>query len=180
MPKIKDLGVKVIPETMRPPEIGGGGCSDCTVQQFSICGTTPGMGGGGCSDCTYQPYSICGGTPQVGAARAAACAFTGCDCSFFTCGFVSCRVFTCGFHSCGFSCRFFSDPCRFSQIVAQQTALRPEDIAALKDQLQKQIDALDEAAKAAGPKTAEEIDAREKQLNDELAQLKARRKDLGK
>ena len=62
MPKIKDLGIKVIPETMRPPEVGGGGgCSDCTVLQFSICGTTPGPGGG-CTDCTFQPFSFCGGT----------------------------------------------------------------------------------------------------------------------
>src|SRR3954447_16639501 len=62
MPKIKDLGIKVIPETMRPPEQGGGGgCSDCTVQAFSICGGTN-QGGGGCTDCTMQAFSICGGT----------------------------------------------------------------------------------------------------------------------
>src|SRR6185295_7147060 len=104
MPKIRDLGIKVIPETMKPPEVGGGGCSDCTVQAFSICGGTPGGGGGGgCSDCTVQPFSICGGTPHgctdctvqafsicggTPGVAARGCAFTGCDCSFFTCGFV--------------------------------------------------------------------------------------------
>ena len=36
MPKIKDLGIKVIPETMRPPEAGGGaGCGIWT------CGVSP-------------------------------------------------------------------------------------------------------------------------------------------
>ena len=64
MPKIKDLGIKVVPVTMRPPEIGGGGgCTDCTIQQFSICGGTP--GGGGCTDCTIRPFSICGGMSSV-------------------------------------------------------------------------------------------------------------------
>src|SRR4051812_865031 len=58
MPKIRDLGIKVIPETMRPPEVGGGGCTDCTTQQFSICGTTR----GGCTDCTTQQFSLCGTT----------------------------------------------------------------------------------------------------------------------
>src|SRR5689334_21656976 len=59
MPKIRDLGIKVIHETMRPPEVGaGGGCSDCTTQQFSICGTTR----HGCTDCTTQQFSLCGTT----------------------------------------------------------------------------------------------------------------------
>jgi len=46
MPRMKDLGIKVIPETLRPPEFGGGGgCTNRTVQAFSICGGTPGGGG---------------------------------------------------------------------------------------------------------------------------------------
>ncbi len=193
MPKIKDLGIKVIPETIRPPEVGaGGGCTDCTVQPFSICGGTQQQGctdctmqplsicGGthqGCTDCTVQPFSICGGTQQQAAAMAArGCAFTGCDCSFVTCGWISCRVFTCGYNSCGFTCRYFSDPCRVTFL--QQAELTREQIAELRDQLQKQMAALDEHAKTIGAKTAQEIDAREKQLNEELAELKARRKNL--
>ncbi len=76
MPKVKDLGVTVVPEQFGPMEVGPGGgcyytqqCSDCTNIPFSICGTTPG-GGGGCSDCTNVQFSICGTTPgpaQVGA-----------------------------------------------------------------------------------------------------------------
>jgi hypothetical protein len=37
MPKIRDLGVKVIPETMRPLEVGQGGC-DCSNPVTFICG----------------------------------------------------------------------------------------------------------------------------------------------
>ena len=62
----------------------------------------------------------------------------------------------------------------------QQGELSREQIATLREQLQQQISALEEYAKSVGPKTAEEIDAREKQLNEELTQLKTRRKELGK
>ena len=48
MPKVKDLGVTVVPEQFGPVGIGGGGgcypytfCTDCTNVPFSICGTTP-------------------------------------------------------------------------------------------------------------------------------------------
>jgi hypothetical protein len=104
------------------------------------------------------------------------CAFTGCDCSFVTCGWISCQVFTCGFNSCQYTCGYFSDPCRISFL--QQAALTREQVAQLREQLQKQMAALDEHAKTLGAKTAQEIDAREKQLNEELAELKARRKNL--
>jgi len=56
--------------------------------------------------------------------------------------------------------------------------LTREQIATLKDTLRQQITALEEHEKTIGPKTAAEIDAREKALNDELAQLKERRKGL--
>ena len=75
MPKIKDLGITVVPEQFRPSEIGGGGgcgwsyCTDCTTQPYSICGTTPGTfqaqfgaPAGGCTDCTTQAFRICGTT----------------------------------------------------------------------------------------------------------------------
>src|ERR1051325_2384891 len=251
MPKIKDLGIKVIPETMQPPEVGGGagcpvacsvspaavarpcnptfgctdctnqaysicgttpcgfftcgvspiaaaracvptaGCSDCTVQQFSICGTTPGGGCGfTCSDCTQQAFSICGTTPGN-------CGFTCSDCTqqpFSICGttpggclhtFQQCRPTYCGvtvgctapFSLCGPispRCGVSIDP----TIVQQQPEVTVEQIGKMKDALRQQIAALEEAEKNLGPKTAEEIDARVKQLNDELAQLQARKKDL--
>lgn len=77
MPKVKELGITVVPEQFRPNEIGAGGgcggrtwcgftfCTDCTTQPFSICGTTPGPAAqamGGCTDCTTLAFSICGTT----------------------------------------------------------------------------------------------------------------------
>jgi hypothetical protein len=199
MPKIRDLGIKVIPETLRPPEIGGGGgCSDCTTQQFSICGGT--HGGGctdcttqqfsicgttyvGCTDCTTQQFSICGGTGQQQAAQARQfctdCTFR----QFSLCGgtigctapYSLCRFPTLGgctdctniaFSICGTTAR------------QPQTQISQEQISALKESLRQQIAALEEHEKTLGPKTADEIDARVKQLNDELATLKERRKSL--
>src|ERR1051326_8903179 len=80
MPKVKDLGVTVVPKQFGPMEIGPGGgcymthwCTDCTNVPFSICGTSPGAQvgaaqvgapGGGCTDCTTQQFSICGTSPR--------------------------------------------------------------------------------------------------------------------
>jgi hypothetical protein len=196
MPKIRDLGIKVIPETMKPPEIGGGGgCSDCTVQPFSICGGTPGGGGctdctlqqfsicggtHGCTDCTMQPFSICGGTGTI-----QRCWGMTCRCTYY--GWQSwqwAQQVACGPHSlpcgAGTNCGAVSPVCAGSMdpTIVQQPGLTREQIGTLREQLQKQIEMLDEQAKNLGPKTAEEIDAREKQLNEELADLKARRKNL--
>src|SRR5260221_718585 len=88
MPKIRDLGIKVIPQTMRPPEIGGGGCSDCTYQQFSMCWPTPASARAGiaicapsvvCSDCTFQQCSFMGGIPGGWLSHGGSC------CGGFTC-----------------------------------------------------------------------------------------------
>ncbi len=208
MPKIKDLGIKVIPETMRPPEVGGGaGCTDCTIQPFSICGGTQ----QGCTDCTVQPFSICGGTQQQGCTDCTVQPFSICggtqrgctDCTiqpFSICGGTHCGFITwhgCGhpWTFCGCTFRAFTFGCgkavsvvcgaispvcagSIDPTIVQQPGITREQIATLKDSLRQQITAIEEAEKAMGPKTAAEIDAREKQLNDELADLKARRKNL--
>ena len=222
MPKIKDLGIKVIPETMKPPEIGpGGGCTDCTQQAFSICGTTPGAGGCGftCTDCTFQQCSIAGGVTggctdctiqQCSIAGGFSCT----DCTFQQCSIaggvtqqgcgnrwtvqvcvctnnrtlvcgpsVACRLQThCGPFTGGGGCGAISPVCAGSMdpTIFQQGGITREQIATLKDSLRKQISALEEHEKNLGPKTLEEIDAREKALNDELADLAARRKALKK
>ncbi len=52
MPKIRDLGINVIPETMRPPEIGAGGGGGCE---------------GATSECGENTYEVCpAGTFQCG------------------------------------------------------------------------------------------------------------------
>lgn len=174
MPKIKDLGIKVIPETMRPPEIGGGagGCGGVTfcqhgtqclptvqpcVPTFHPCLPTHNcLLPTHCSGCTL--IVSCFGCTQWGATA----------CQFHTFGGGGCGAIS---PVCGGSI----DP-----TILQQPSITHEQIAALKDQLQKQIAALDEIAKTAGPATIQEIDAREKQINEELAHLKARRKEIDK
>jgi hypothetical protein len=200
MPKIKDLGITVVPEQFRPPEIGGGGgcggwtfCTDCTTQPYSICGTTPGPGG--CTDCTTQAFSICGTTGGGFCTDCTTQAFSICgttrvctDCTtrpFSICGttreWVACRL----------GSRFptildVTTPCGGS-FVGPETirqrgggGLRLEDIAQLRTQLNEQLQALDEYEKALGPQSVEEVEAREKQLNDELAKLKNLRSELSK
>ena len=162
MPKIKDLGIKVIPETMRPPEIGGGGCG-CTALsecgQFSL----------GCGAHSFGP--LCGAhsfaLPCGAHTTQYFCIPTLCLCTVMGtwCGPLPCLG------TCGWSPYAGGQP---------QGPFTREQIAALKEAMQEQIAALDEMAKSAGPRTTEEIAAREKQLNEELEYLKSRRKDLEK
>ncbi|HEY0372588.1 MAG TPA: hypothetical protein VGD79_11340 [Thermoanaerobaculia bacterium] len=233
MPKIKDLGITVVPEQFRPTEIGGGGgcgysfctdctnqpysicgttpgtfavgaprggCTDCTTQAFSICGTTGGGGGGGCSDCTTQAFSICGTTGGAGAGCTdcttqafSICGTTGCAQSF--CTDCTTRPFSiCGTTRGTVACRLQSrfptildvtTPCGGSFIGPETIrqaggGLRLEDIAQLRVQISEQLKALDDLEKALGPQSLEEVDVREKQLNDELVKLKSLRSELGK
>jgi|SRR5215212_1731574 len=208
MPKVKDLGVTVVPEQFGPVEIGPGGgcyqtqfCTDCTRQQFSICGTTPGpqragAPGGGCTDCTMQQFSICGTSPGPGG---------GCtDCTtqaFSICGTTPGPAFCTdctyrAFSICGTSpvaCRFqthnpwtpcggtWETPCGGSWGDPWRGGgLTQQGINQIRQQLQSQLAALDEAEKAIGPQTADEIDAREKEINAELEKLKAARANLKK
>jgi hypothetical protein len=77
MPKVRDLGVTVVPEGFGPVEMGQGagcGCTNVTnpcllcTQSVTVCGggtrwAAACAGVSTCSDCTTQPYSICGTTP---------------------------------------------------------------------------------------------------------------------
>jgi hypothetical protein len=166
VPKIRDLGIKVVPETMRPAE-----CA-----QFTACACTAITNP--CLGCTINLTIQCvlHTTITVCARPTLQCA-----CTFNSpCLCTHLGSIPCGFGSggCGFSpvCGGSIDP----TIVQQPGELTREQVATLRDQLTQQMAALDEAAKNIGPKTAEEIDAREKALNEELADLKTRRKNLGK
>lgn len=172
MPKIKDLGIKVIPETMRPLEVGGGaGCGALTIQCGCTNITNP------CFGCTFN-LTI----PQ--------CPFhTITPCGHCTNHYTICNQCTHQGSLCLNCTIVITHPCLCTHIgsiptpwtiIERPTELSKEQIATLKDQLQKSIVALDEQAKASGGRTVEEIDAREKALNEELAQLKARRKELNK
>jgi len=65
-----------------------------------------------------------------------------------------------------------------TQIANVRGSISREQIGSLKDQLKQQLEALEAYEKTLGPRTAEAIEARQKQLEDELAQLQQRRKDL--
>jgi hypothetical protein len=213
MPKIKDLGITVVPEQFKPPEIGGGGgcgvtfCTDCTTQPFSICGTSPGP----CTDCTTQAFSICGttcGPRTFGCTGCSTRPVSFCTGTTFCAGGTFCAspsfctdCTTQPYSICGttpgtgtVACRLGSrfptifdvtTPCGGS-FVGPETirpgggGLRLEDIAQLRAQLNEQLKALDEVEKSLGPQSMEEVDAREKQLNEELARLKNIRTELSK
>ena len=71
MPKIRDLGISVIPITMRPPEIGGGGADFEYWAQKTGCPVTDPMPGmpPGCKptnnpQCNPSPPPQCAGTPD--------------------------------------------------------------------------------------------------------------------
>jgi hypothetical protein len=148
VPKIKDLGIKVIPEQMRPaeclPYTAGCACTQFVTYQQCILHTTITL----CYGCTHF--------------------ITKFPC--FTGTIVPCTGGTVITGTCGGSETPWTQP----------GGLTVEQVRTLREQLQQQVAALDEYAKSVGPKTAEEIDEREKQLNEELSNLKARRKSLGK
>lgn len=213
MPKIKDLGINVIPETMRAPE-----CLPWTVGP--VC-----LPGGFTRDAGCFPTS-CGVSPTPDAAVAFQSTATcipnscgvACGCTNITNPCIGCTnaptVAACANHTtittchlgsyCGPISLFMTYPtpchggtyCPGGSICTtgsvgtititpttpqiQGGGLTRESIAQLKDQLQQQIAQLDEHAKTLGPKTADEIDAREQQLKAELDDLATRRSDLKK
>lgn len=222
MPKIKDLGINVIPETMQPPEVGGGGCgwTNCIGCTQAITVPEAGAAAAPCPQNTI--VCICTAlSPCIPVHTACGCthitpqctgplSITGCG--FPSCGFVSpCLPPT---HCVGCShigitpsvcnqcsiggitptvcaCSHIASVCTTGSptvftVTPTTPQLQPgggltaENIATLRNQLKQQLSALDDLEKQMGPRTAEEIDAREKQLNEELAQLKARRTELKK
>lgn len=183
MPKIKDLGIKVIPETMRPPEMTVGGCGD------SGCGDTCGncTNKTNCGNCTHITCA-CSIQSCVCTAQQTLCACTaphsavvcrGCT-LFITCDACSAlRSQWCG-NATG--CGPASPVCTAS-IVTDPTIgpggpLTRDGITALKEQLRQQLAAVEAHEKTLAPQTLEEIDARQKAIEAELAQLALRRKNL--
>lgn len=210
MPKMKDLGINVIPETMRPPEIGGGGgwgCTGTTCGGISCTGiTNPCIGctqnltwcvctePSPCGSCTQQitacictDLSACGSCTQQ---------ITACICTDLSacgtrslCGFCSAAISACRQASC--ACSAVASICTGGSptVITIRTGtpqelggggLTRENIAQLREQLNQQLQALDEAEKNLGPQTVEAIDAREREIQQELEQLKARRASLKK
>lgn len=235
MPKMKDLGINVIPETMRPPE-----CLPLTVGpvcppgsatlETTVVTTTclPWTIGPVCTPFGFTHGCLptsCGVSPaaQADAFQSTATCIpnscgVACGCTNITNPCIGCTnaptVAACANHTtitichlgsyCGPISLFMTYPtpchggtyCPGGSICTtgsvgtititpttpqiQGGGLTRESIAQLKEQLQQQIAQLDEHAKTLGPKTADEIDAREQQLKAELADLATRRSDLKK
>ena len=192
MPKVKDLGVTVVPEQFGPMEIGPGGggcyytyfCTDCTAQPFSICGTTGGQqqqpaaagAAAPCTDCTTQAFSICGTTPGPICTDCTTRPFSICGTSPIACWFGSHNPFT----PCGVT--WTETPCggSWGDPWKRGGGLNQQQIDQIRQQLQAQLQALEEAEKKLGPQSVEEIEAREKQINAELEKLKTARANLKK
>lgn len=174
MPKIRDLGINVIPETVRPPEIGGGGCGytctpspQCTpspANPTDVCywggypytppNCTPSPGTNPTEICNYGYGRPPNCTPSPGTHPTEACYYRTPNCTPSP-----------GTNPTG-------------QCHPGPGGLTLEACHQLKQQLQRQIEQLDELAKNLGPKTAEEIDAREAELKAELEELARRRSQL--
>jgi hypothetical protein len=207
MPKIRDLGINVLPETMRPPEIGGGaggGCPGCTLtdQAYaapcpapSVCictAASPCVGGTlGCGCTNPLSYCICTlASPCVG--------HTGCGCTNPLSYCICTAPTACGHSVC--ACTNHPTVCACSAIASICTGGSPtiitivtttpqyaatgvltkEHISALRDELRQQLSTLDDLEKNLGPRTIEAIDAREAEIKKELEDLASRRKDISK
>lgn len=214
MPKIRDLGINVIPETMRPPEIGpgggGGGCQNSVQCPTTTFPTTPwGMhpgcptgtftitGGGGCGSTQNCPTTTFPTTPLVmggtgcpggtfthtGAWWANAAQVheqpyqpaTGCPGGTLThTGWANAAYKDVDYTGCPGGT--LTRPSEFT--CWESGGITREWIERLKQELQKYIAKLDEWEKSIGPKTLEEIEAREKQLQAELEDMARRRKEF--
>lgn len=199
MPKIKDLGINAIPETMRPPEVGpGGGCHACTYSPAACgCPHTTFAGVCGCSNTTFvaQGYGQCcycgaGCHPHTGCVHASHLCppnepCLDCpNCTAICNGTTFAKPHAAGY-AAGYACvDDKAQPCAGTTFPppykGYRGGLTRESIVEIKQQLQRKIDDLDEYARNLGPKTAEEIDTREKELKAELDELHARRKELDK
>jgi hypothetical protein len=150
MPKIRDLGVKVIPETMRPLEVGQGGC-DCSNPVTFICG---------CSN----PITI-----YCGCSNWATCGAT-CGCSDpVTCG--ACTAFTC-------FCSRPDTVIGVCAVTIPTWGVDRNQVAALKEALRNRLEEIERFEATLGPQSTDDVEARETEIKAELERLKTRRKEL--
>jgi hypothetical protein len=205
MPKMRDLGINVIPATMLPPECmpytAGGQCNNFTHMADTGCGCRTNI------QVSYEPAAstatcipnscgvACGCSHLTNPCLGCTLAPTIVNCVTHTTITICYTGSVCTVHSAITICHTGSGcpggsictggtPTIITTTITPTTpefqggGLTRESIAQLKEQLQQQITQLDEHAKTLGPKTSDEIDAREKQLKTELADLASRRSDL--
>jgi hypothetical protein len=169
MPKIRDLGVKVIPETMRPLEMGDGGCT------VSGCDASCDCSSPSCGQCTNATCGQCTAMTKCHCTRAITlCAghtLVGCGgCTLILTCFCSRSIWCQGATNCGAIspvCTASIDP-----TIGPWQPISQEQVDALRTQLKAQLTALDDYEKGIETQTRTMLDAREKELNDELAKLR--------
>jgi hypothetical protein len=191
MPRIKDLGINIVPGTMRPPEIGGGGggclrtmrteCPDISQFQLSEdpcrCITAEQCGHG----LTCRFMSCRWHTDKMESDPGCTCITTP-NLSEDTCQCISAGNWQGHGHGCRVSQCTITQP---HNLTPQTPRLPPgslsrDQIAALRAQLRNHLENLDQAEKNLLPKTVEEADAREQELQRELEMLKKHRDELKK
>ena len=222
MPKVKDLGVTVVPEGFGPAGIGFGAgcgctyltnpclnftrcgwftyinCTDCTMQAYSICGTTPGTyqmtvfqqaAPQPCSDCTTQPYSICGTTPGRGqtCTDCTTTPYSICGTTPGTCTDCTTQPYSIcgttpggGAQKCTDCTTVPYSICGTTPMQPQQPGLTQESIRQLRAHLEAQLAALDVHEKALGPQTEAEMQSREQELQQELDKIRSRREEMNR
>jgi hypothetical protein len=179
MPKIRDLGINVIPETARPLEIGwGGGCvpTHCAQSydyrvptQSPYCPAPPYTYPPHCTPSHHDCVTISRFTPSPG-----------CQQPYGAYPEDITQSPVCPQWYGDAVTRTPPSPGCDPGHAYSGGGLTREAIGQLKAQLYQQIEQLNEYEKNIGPKTKEAIDAREKELKAELEDLARRRKDLDK
>lgn len=204
MPKIKDLGINIVPGTMRPPEIGGGGGGP-NVTQPCKCITAYDLPTQPCTCMTVQ----CGNNTIIHQPTQPCTCMTICGPQSYNLPTQPCTCMTEQQQNAmirmadtdELDCVVRTQPCSCitdwdrearcpansqATFVTPQTpnlapgALSREDIAHLRQILKFALGNLDIHEKNSLPKTIEDLEKREKELQAELATLKAHRAELNK
>ena len=188
MPKVRDLGIQVLPETFRPPEIGPGGGGDCTNPLVSCdlasdCGSctmcTQQTNCGSCTMCTQQTncgnctnHTACGSCTHITPVCSGGCsiALTVCHApsvcapTINTCGHCS-ILRTCVCTNVGSLCTFASQT-----VTIQITTFTP---------CGGSIIGPTGPFAGGGGLTRESVDALRKQLQQQLDALEQQAKSMG-
>jgi hypothetical protein len=175
--KVTDLMIKVLPQGPACLLGPSGGCGPCTDGQ-SGCGCTQGSCGCSCTaGCTCSCSGGCTGVSCDPCTQGCTCSV---GCSSPTCGCSVCS----GQGSCGASC---GPTCGHPTLIELAGVTQaPEDrltgLAALKEQLKRQLADVEKQHSATEeslrPQTVAQVDQLQSKLEAALEELKARRTEL--
>jgi hypothetical protein len=176
MPKIKDLGINIVPGTMRPPEIGDGGGGGGQDSDPSICDCNPTAQtqcGSNCDCVSGGDWEECKGK-SVGCSPKSDWDGSNCDC---VSGDPQ-KTDGCGFAQQGQGLGQTNVTPYTPQLPLG--ALTRADITRLRSQLRQALINLNLVEDALQPKTIAEVEAMEQRLREQLELLQERRAELEK